>query len=107
MALTFKGGPNGAPEVWGKTEIRFYVATPAASDYTTGGYTLTPGQGISLKIIYYVIPLGGQAGYVPVWNTTTGKLQIYQQSAATGPLTEVPASTNLSAESFSLLLIGN
>jgi hypothetical protein len=53
-----------------------------------------------------VIPIGGQGGYVPVWNPTTSKLQVFQQSAATSALTEVPAATDLSAYTFNLLVVG-
>lgn len=86
---------------------------PALSDYATGGYLLqgiggsteTTGN-VGIDRIKFVVPVGGQGGYVPVWNPATSKLQVFQQSAATGPLTEVSASTNLNAYSFLLLVEG-
>lgn len=91
---------------------------PSTSDYATGGYPLISGVqavndtskqssvNVDLYRIQAVIPVGGQGGYVPVWNPTTKKLEMYQQSAATSALTQVPANTDLSAVAFSLLLLG-
>lgn len=86
---------------------------PAVSDYPTGGYALqgiggnplTSGN-VGMDKILAVAPVGGQGGYVPVFNPSTNKLQMFQQSAATGPLTECTANEDLSAQTFSLLLIG-
>lgn len=84
MALTITPNAVLPLDVWGKTEIRFVSAVPAASDYATGGYTLTAGQGISLNKIYWAVPIGNQGGLSPVWNVATGKLQIYAAGAAAG-----------------------
>ena len=86
---------------------------PSVSDYATTGYLvqgiggspLTSGN-VGMDKILAVVPVGGQGGIVPVWNPSTSKVQMLQQSAATGPLTEVPASTDLSSYSFRLLLLG-
>ena len=89
---------------------------PSTSDYATGGYQLVDGvsvvdnpalnANIDLYRLIVVVPAGGQGGYVPVLNPTNKKVQMFQQSAATGALTEVPASTDLSAQTFQLLLLG-
>jgi hypothetical protein len=107
MAATITPNAVIPNDVWGKIEIRFITLVDSAADYATGGYALTAGQGISLGAIYFVIPVGGQGGYVPVWNPATGKLQIFEQSAATSALTEVPNATDLSAITFNLLIFGN
>lgn len=77
MALTLTPSTILPTDVWGETRQCWVSAVPAASDYATGGYTLTPGSGLSLGTIDYVIPIGGQGGVVPVWNTTTSKLQMF------------------------------
>lgn len=107
MALTITATSALPLDVWGQTEVRFVNAVPAAADYATGGYSLTAGTGISLGTIYYVIPLSGQGGYVLQWSTATNKLLVYQQSAATSALTQVPAATDLSALTFVLMILGN
>lgn len=71
-------------DVWGQTESRFVTLTPSASDYVPGGYTLTPGQGISLRSIYWAVPIGGQGGITPVWNPATSKLQMFGGGGAAG-----------------------
>ena len=106
MALTIVPSSIYPNDVWGAVEVRFVNCTPAAADYATGGYTLTPGQGISLAVIYIVDYIGGLGGYTPVWNLTTQKLQVFQSAAALGPATEVPAATDLSGFTFQLVLIG-
>lgn len=92
---------------------------PAAADYATGGYLIegigetTESTGnVGLYKVLTAIPAGGQGGFVPVWNPTTSKLQIFESAAvaatpaAAAPLAEVAAGTDLSAYSFELLLIG-
>jgi hypothetical protein len=87
----------------------FVTLTPAAADYVAGGYTPTPGTGIAMGKILFAIPVGGQGGWIPVWNPTTGKIQMFTASATPGPavaLSEVTAGTDLSAQVFEFLLIG-
>lgn len=109
MPYTVTKGNDG-DDVWGRHRLEHVVLQPAAADYATGGYALSgipPSSGnVGITKIGYVIPVGGQGGYVPVWNLTTSKLQVFQQSAATGALTEVPAATDLSAFAFNLLVVG-
>lgn len=87
MAYTFTPIPSMQLDVWGKTEVRFMQLQPAASDYPTGGYAVTPGTNISLRSVYAVIPMGITATtrtttFVPVYNTTTAKIQMFWSGAA-------------------------
>jgi hypothetical protein len=106
MALTITPSTIYPNDVWGSVNVNWVNALPAVSDYTTGGYTLTPGQGIGLGVIYFIIPVGGQAGYVPVLNPATGKLQVWESAAGAGELQQVPNGADLSAVTFTLLLFG-
>lgn len=93
MAYTVTANAVVPNDVWGKVEVRNVTLAPAASDYPTGGYALTPGSGISLNKIYWAIPEGGQGGIDPVWNPTTGKLQMFATSVgANTPLGLGPVS---------------
>ena len=86
---------------------------PSVSDYATGGY-LVQGIGgttestgnVGLAKVLFVLPVGGQGGYLPVFNPTTSKLQIFQDSTSGGPGGEVLANTNLAAYTFNLLVVG-
>ena len=101
MALTFTPSPVYPNDVWGSVNVRLVTATPAASDYVAGGYPLAAslGKGITLAVIYFVIPLSGGVN-TPVFNPTTGNLQVYAAGA------EVAAGTDLSATPFTLLIVG-
>lgn len=86
---------------------------PSVSDYATGGYLVqgiagsTESTGdIGLSKVLFVIPVGGEGGYSPVFNPTTSKVRIFEPSNAVGPQVEVPAHTDLSAYSFQLLVVG-
>lgn len=89
---------------------------PASSDYAIGGYLmegiggnpLTSGN-VGMDKILGVIPCGDNdatSAYFLKWNTSTQKLQVFQDSTNGNPMSEVPANTDLSAFSFQLLLIG-
>lgn len=116
MAYAITKIPDGDVN-FGNLNGEFVTLKPAPSDYVSGGYALISGvqvvdnpslnQNIDLYQLIAVLPTGGQGGYVPVFNPTTSKVQMLQQSAATGALTEVPSNTNLAAFSFLLLLLGN
>jgi len=116
MALTIAPSAIHPVDVWGALPVRVVTATPAAADYTTGGYTLTPGSGIPLgSPIFGVITLGdtgGTGAVVLKWNTSTSKLQAFwsgavaEGGAAAAELAEVTAGTDLSAFTFTLLIIG-
>lgn len=110
MALTITKSTIHPEDVWGALPIAIVTATPAASDYATGGYTLTPGVGIPLGSIFAVLQLGDTGTTTEVrlkWNTTTQKLQAYWTGAAvSGFLAEVTPNTDLSGFTFTLLIIG-
>jgi len=106
MATWAASTTYGLPFSIGPLNTEFVTLTPAASDYAAGGYLPAYGSGIAMKTALYALPIGGQGGFVPVWNPTTGKIQMFQQSAATGALTECTASEDLSAQVFSFWLIG-
>lgn len=70
------------------------------ASYPTGGYPVGTATNGSAKFGFKVCQMvwfGHQGGYLITYNQTTDKIQAWQQSAATGPLTEVPNATNLSA----------
>ena len=88
MAYTFTPIPTMVNDVWGKTEVRFMQLQPAATDYPTGGYLITPGTNISLRAVYAMIPMGITATtrtttVIPVYNTTTAKIQMFWSPATT------------------------
>ena len=111
MALTVTQSTIHPKDVWGDLPIAIVTATPAASDYPTGGYALTPGTGIPLGTpIFGVFTLGDTGGTTGVylkWNTSTSLLQAFGTGpTSTGPLAEVASGTNLSAFTFTLLIVG-
>jgi hypothetical protein len=66
-----------------------------SNSYATGGDSITAAQlgiGQIVKMAVFDAP-----GYLMRYNSASGTVQAYQQSAATGALTEVPNTTNLSA----------
>lgn len=88
MAYTVAPSTTVPVSVLSQIEVRNVTLQPAVADYPTGGYALTPGQGISLNKIYWTIPEGGQGGIAPVWNPTTGKVQMFSDYDVQGvPLT--------------------
>lgn len=97
MAYTVTASSTVPVDVWGHVETRFVTLQPAVADYATGGYALTPGQGISLNKIYWALPVGNQGALLPVWNTSTGNLQIFAGNATAGsPLGLGPVSASKS-----------
>jgi hypothetical protein len=78
------------------------------SSYATGGYAITANQ-VGFSRITAVIAVGANTGYVPVWDATNSKLKVFygdNNNASDGPLIEVPAATDLSAVSFTVLAFG-
>jgi hypothetical protein len=112
MAFSVTKEPDG-DDVWSRKRLEHVQLQPAISDYQPGGYLLqgiggtTESTGnVGLGKIAYVIPVGGEGGYKPVWNPATSKLQVFEDSAGTGPLVEVGGTTNLAAYTFNLLVVG-
>ena len=112
MAFKITKTPDGDVSL-GNLRGEIVNLQPSASDYATGGYLIqgiggtTESTGnVGIDRVLFVIPVGGQGGYVPAFNPATSKLQIFQQSAATGALTQPNANTDLSAFTFQLLVVG-
>ena len=97
----------------GNLRAELITLVPSVSDYATGGY-LIPGIGgtteatgnVGMDKVLFVIPVGGQQGYNPVWQTSTSKMAMFEDSGAVGPFGQVPALTDLSAYTFELLVVG-
>jgi hypothetical protein len=112
MAYTLTKNNDGDLSL-GNLRGELLTLQPSVSDYATGGYLvqgiggnpLTAGD-VGMDKVIFVIPVGGQGGYSPVFNPTTSKVQIYEPSNSVGPQVEVPASTDLSAYTFELLAVG-
>jgi hypothetical protein len=105
---------NDGNDVWGMKRVLQVQLKPAISDYASGGYLIqgiagtTESTGnVGLAKVFWAIPIGGEGGYKPTFNPVTSKVQIFQQSAITGPLTEVLANTDLSGQTFNLLVVGD
>jgi len=78
------------------------------SSYATGGYAITANQ-VGFSRITAVLAVGANTGYVPTWDATNSKLKVFygdNNNASDGPLIEVPAATDLSAVSFTVLAFG-
>jgi len=97
----------------GNLRAELMTLVPSVSDYATGGY-LVEGIGgateatgnVGMDKVLFVIPVGGQQGYLPVWQPTTSKLAMFEDSGAVGPLGQVPPNTDLSSYTFELLVVG-
>jgi hypothetical protein len=112
MAYQLKKVPDGDVSL-GNLRGEVVDLIPSTSDYATGGY-LVQGIGgttestgnVGIDKVLFVVPIGGQGGYVPVFNPTTSKVQMFQQGASAGALTQVAAAVDLSASTFRLLVVG-
>lgn len=70
------------------------------SSYPTGGYPVAGMTNGAAKFGLKVCQMAWfshQGGYLITYDQVNDKVKIFQQSAATGALTEVPNATNLSA----------
>lgn len=115
MAYTVTKNPDGDVSL-GSWNGELVTLQPSTSDYSNNGYALVDQNQVvnnsaltancDMYRILAVIPVGGQGGYVPVWNPTTKKVQVFRQTAATSALVEVTTGTDLSAQAFQLLLAG-
>lgn len=95
-------GPSGI--------IQASIGQPGLSDYSSGGYAILPAS-FGMSRIRGLMQLGFTGtgtggGYQAEYNKTTNKLMFFQQSAATGALTELPAGTDLSANTYMFLAYG-
>jgi hypothetical protein len=88
-------------EVWGSTRVVQYTYTGNAA-YTAGGDVPTT----PLRSIRGMTVIGQNTasfGVIPVWNSQTGKIQLFQQAAGAGAFAEF--SGNASTFSYTLLFI--
>lgn len=113
MAFKLTKNPDGDISL-GNLRAELMTLTPSSSDYATGGYLVegiggaTEGTGnVGLDKVLFVVPAGGQGGYVPVWNPATSKVQVFDTGASSGAaLTEKANGSDLSAYNFQLLVVG-
>ena len=110
MAYVITKQPDGDVNL-GNLNGEFVSLSDSISDYATGGYALVGGEAgvaspstinVDLWRILTAVPIGGQGGYSPVWNSTTGKLQMFPNNS----LSEANPNTDLSAYTFQLLVLG-
>lgn len=117
MAYTIAKIPDGDVSL-GNLSGEFVDLQPSSSDYVTGGYPINSQEAVlnnpsltancDLYKIVTVLPAGNQGGYVPVWNSATGKLQIFDTgSGANAALAEKANGSDLFFTTFRLLLVGN
>lgn len=117
MAITWTNDYDG--QAWEGQSFQWRAAkgTPASSDYTTTGYTITPNLFGLLEIRSFVVAGVDSASSstnfttAVVWqyNHATGKLQAFwsaAESSSAGALAEVTASTDLSAYTVRVLVAG-
>jgi len=94
----------------------FVALQPSVSDYPSSGYPIIDTSQVvansalkancDLDKIAFVAPVGGQGGYGPIWNPTTKKLQMFVNGPSGQPNIEVTAGTDLSKQTFNLLIAG-
>lgn len=84
------------PEVAGNRKTVIGVIT-FDSSYATGGEALTLTQ-LGLTRLDW-LELNAGIGYLPTWDgsTSSPKILLYRQTAATGAFAEVPSTTDMSA----------
>lgn len=80
MALTLTVVKDYTNVSWGNLRASLYTVAPDNS-YPAGGYAIAAAT-VGLRVIYGIKPIGSNTasvGYVPNWNTQTGKLQFLTQ----------------------------
>ena len=88
----------------GNLRAEIVTLQPAASDYPSGGYAISTAN-VGLSKILLVAPIGGQGGFSPIWNPSTGKLQMF--SGAVGPSTPLSLGPVSSAKSTAIGVASN
>jgi hypothetical protein len=93
------------PEVPGNRKMVVGVIT-LDSSYVTGGEAVTLAQ-LGLSRLDFLCLTAG-IGYLPTWDgsTTSPKVLVYRQTAATGAFAEVPNTTDMSATTVRFLAYG-
>jgi hypothetical protein len=112
MPYTITASAFKPVDVWGSLAVRLVTLQPAASDYPTGGYVLTPGTNINLNTILFAFVASNPSGFVANWDQATSSLIFYESPAiaaapaVAAPLSQVAANTDLSAFSFLIVVLG-
>src|ERR1017187_6159381 len=108
MAYSITKNPDGDLSL-GNLRGELVTLQPSVSDYATGGYPIlgiggtTESTGnVGLDKVLFVIPVGNQQQYAPVFQPTTSNLEMWTSSG-----NQVAASTDLSAFAFQLLIVGH
>jgi hypothetical protein len=93
------------PEVPGSRKEVVGVIT-FDSSYPTGGEVVTLAE-LGLSRLDYLSVSAG-IGYLPTWDgsTSSPKVLLYRQTAATGAFAEVPNTTDMSATTVRFLAVG-
>lgn len=93
------------PEVPGSRKEVYGVIT-FDSSYATSGEAVTLAQ-LGVNRLDWLQVAGG-AGYLATWDgsTSTPKVLLYRQTAATGALVEVPSTTDVSTVTVRFRAIG-
>lgn len=93
------------PEVPGNRKEVVGVIT-LDSSYATGGEAVTLAQ-LGLNRLDYLMVTAG-IGYLPTWDgsTSSPKVLVYRQTAATGAFVEVPSTTDMSATTVRFFAVG-
>jgi hypothetical protein len=93
------------PEVPGNRKMTTATVTFDAS-YATGGEAIAVSD-LGFVRLDFLAAAAGQ-GYLARWDgsTSSPKILLYRQTAATGALVEVPSTTDVSAVSVTVLAFG-
>lgn len=93
------------PEVPGNRKMTTATVT-FDSSYATGGEAIAASDLGLNRLDYLVVDAG--AGYLAKWDgsTSSPKILLYRQTAATSALVEVPSTTDMSAISVKVLAFG-
>lgn len=93
------------PDVPGNRKEVFGTIT-FDSSYATGGEAFVPAD-FGLSRLDW-LQVAGATGYLAVWDGSASapKVLLYRQTAATGALVEVPATTNVSTVTARFVAVG-
>lgn len=93
------------PEVPGSRK-EVYGTVTFDSSYATGGEAFVPAE-FGLSRLDW-LQVAGATGYLAAWDgsVTAPKILLYRQTAATGALVEVPATTNVSTVTVRIRAVG-
>lgn len=96
---------TGVKASWVGRQSLAIVDVTLSSSYATGGDTFDFATIGLVGVQPLFVDCSPNAGYVAVYNRSTKKMLLFQQSAATGALTEVANASNNSAVVVRCLVI--